>query len=128
MSYDNALTALGDRIESDGPMARSAFVMHPFIVPTLIMVTFEMAYIVHKKRSVNFCGIQFDEGRRVKVGLKSWFLRNAVAGISFALIVTGMVVNLDMVHTSHVDDTAGNVGLLKVFEGGEGGWEGQLHR
>ena len=52
MSYDNSLTALGDLLDGDGPMARSSFVLHPFIVPTLIMVTFEMAYIVHKKRSV----------------------------------------------------------------------------
>mmetsp|Transcript_16345 Transcript_16345/g.33298 ORF Transcript_16345/g.33298 Transcript_16345/m.33298 type:complete len:343 (-) Transcript_16345:52-1080(-) len=131
MTYDNSLTALGDILESDGPMAKSAFVLHPFIVPTLIMVTFEMAYIVHKKRSVNFCGIQFDEGRRVKVGLKSWILRNAVFCLSTALIVTGAVVNFDLVHSSHVDDTAGNVGLLRVFEGvteAGGGVEGQVHR
>ena len=40
-------------------------------------------------------------------------------------------MNFDLVHSSHVDDTAGNVGLLRVFEGvtaAGGGVEGQVHR
>jgi hypothetical protein len=65
---------------------------------------------------VKFCGIQFDEGRRVKTTYKSWLLRNFVGIIAGCLIGIGVVVNFDLVHIRHIDPEAGNVSWLELFE------------
>ena len=39
-------------------------IFRPFEVPILLIVIFEITYLVHKRRSVNFCAMYFDEGVR----------------------------------------------------------------
>ncbi|MGH7974625.1 MAG: hypothetical protein ACREBR_03800 [bacterium] len=51
------------------------------IVPIFLNVIYEITYLVHKRRSVKFCGLFFDEGKRVKVittPVRSFVLRNFI--------------------------------------------------
>eukprot|EP00520_Triparma_pacifica_P012691 CAMPEP_0118654804 /NCGR_PEP_ID=MMETSP0785-20121206/12586_1 /TAXON_ID=91992 /ORGANISM="Bolidomonas pacifica, Strain CCMP 1866" /LENGTH=380 /DNA_ID=CAMNT_0006547491 /DNA_START=110 /DNA_END=1252 /DNA_ORIENTATION=- len=116
MVYDNFVMALGDSISTSDGVAKSVFVLHPFIVPSILMTSFEITYLVHKRRSVKFCGIQFDEGRRVKTTFKSWLLRNIMTIIATCLIGIGVVVNFDLVQIQHIAPEAGNVSWLELFE------------
>lgn len=38
---------------------KAVFVLQTFEVPILLIVVFEVTYLVHKRRSVNFCGMYF---------------------------------------------------------------------
>jgi len=116
MVYDNFVMASGDRISDKDAIAKSVFIFHPFIVPSILMTTFEITYLVHKRRSVRFCGIQFDEGRRVKTTFNSWLLRNIVGMIAGCLIGIGVIVNFDLVQIQLIDPQAGNVSWLEIFE------------
>lgn len=80
------------------------------------MITFEITYLVHKRRSVNFCGIQFDEGRRIKTTIKSWLLRNFVGIVAGCLAAIGVCVNFDLVQVRHIDPDAGNTSWLDLFD------------
>jgi len=50
MSYDNLVMAVSTSmdVDIDGPVADLLFILHPFIVPTLLMVTFEATYFVRR--------------------------------------------------------------------------------
>ncbi|GMH85997.1 hypothetical protein TrVE_jg10153 [Triparma verrucosa] len=126
MSLDNLVMYLSDSISSDHWIGVTAFVVHPFVTPVLLMTTFEITYLVHKRRSVNLLGIKFDEGRRVKTGWKSWVLRNLVGVGGLGLAGVGVVVNFDLVQNKHVDPEAGNVSWMSVFD--EGDLEMQVHK
>jgi len=121
MVYDNLVMGVSSSMEVDidGPVADLLFILHPFIVPTLLIVTFEATYFVHKTRSVKFCGINFDEGRRIRTSNASWLLRNAVGILSLFLIVIGVTVNFELVWTDHKDKAAGTEGWLSIFDKGE---------
>lgn len=83
-------------------------------VPMLLMVIFEVCYLIHKRRSVNFCGMFFDEGRRVKIlstMFRSWMLRNVIRLLSLTLLCTGIVVNFHWdIKEDDVNDLAGRAG------------------
>ena len=81
----------------DNPFVRAIIILQTLEVPILLVVTFEITYLVHKRRSVNFCGIYFDEGVRVKsTALMSFLLRNSVRLLALALLVTGLTIDFDL--------------------------------
>lgn len=126
MSLDNFIMYFGSNLSDSGILAKTTFILHPFVTPILLMTTFEITYLVHKRRSVNFLGIKFDEGRRIKTGLKSWVLRNVVGVVGLCLAGVGVVVNFDLVQNKHIDEEAGNVSWMSVFD--EGDLEMQVHK
>ena len=71
-------------------------------VPILLVATFELTYLVHKRRSVNFCGMFFDEGQRIRrlitTPIKSFVLRNFIRAIAVFLTVLNILVNFELVN------------------------------
>jgi hypothetical protein len=66
-------------------------------VPILLVVIFEITYLVHKRRSVNFCGMYFDDGVRVNnTAFMSCMLRNSIRSLATVLLVMGIVVNFNL--------------------------------
>jgi hypothetical protein len=126
MILENVVQALGTLASDD--VVKSMIVTQPVIVPVLLLVTFEITYLVHKRRSVKFCGISFDEkGRRNKNTFRSWVLRNLVNMLSLTMISVGVVVEFDLLALENVDEDAGKVGWFDLFEF-EGNWEEQTHK
>ena len=81
----------------DNPFVRAIIILQTLEVPILLIVTFEITYLVHKRRSVNFCGIYFDEGVRVNnTALMSFLLRNSVRLLATALLLTGLTIDFDL--------------------------------
>lgn len=79
-----------------------------FEVPILLIVVFEITYLVHKRRSVNFCGMYFDEGVRVKnVAFMSCMLRNSIRTLATVLLVMNLLVNLDLIQSGAPVDEVG---------------------
>uniref|UniRef100_A0A7S4RTW4 Transmembrane protein n=2 Tax=Ditylum brightwellii TaxID=49249 RepID=A0A7S4RTW4_9STRA len=106
----------------DNVWIQIVYVIQAFEVPILLQSTFETCYLVHKRRSVNFCGMYFDEGRRVNRGIattpmKSFILRNFIRAIAVLLLVMGLVVNFDLLrNVVEVDRLAGRAGWWPLFE------------
>ncbi|CAM9246335.1 unnamed protein product [Laminaria digitata] len=75
---------------------------------------FEVAYAVHKRRSVKFCGIVFDQGHRRSVEPCSWFLRNFVRIVAVMIFVVGILVNYDFIVGN--DDKAGGAGYADAAD------------
>lgn len=93
--------------------------LQAFQVPILLMTIFEVCYLTHKRRSVNFCGMFFDEGRRVKIlstMFRSFMLRNLIRILALSLLLIGIVVNF-------------HIGMKydKDVEAGRAGWVALLH-
>lgn len=89
---------------------KAIFVLQTFEVPILLIVVFEITYLVHKRRSVNFCGMLFDEGVRVKnTRFMSFMLRNSIRTLATVLLVMGLVVNFNLFEDGNEakDDLAG---------------------
>jgi len=95
-----------DKNINDSVFLKVVFVLQACQVPILLVTIFELTYIVHKRRSVNFCGMYFDEGRRVQSiitnGFKSFLARNFLRILATLMLATGVVINLDLL--DFVDD------------------------
>lgn len=92
------------------------FVLQATGVPILLLVIFDVCYLIHKRRSVNFCGMFFDEGHRViRVSsvMRSAVCRNLIRIVAFALFVSGLVINFG---DSDQIKQAGKTGWFKLFE------------
>jgi len=110
------------------PLVRAIFVLQAFEVPILLVVMFEVTYLIHKRRSVNFCGMYFDEGRRLNnTQAMSCMLRNSIRSLATVLLVMGLMVNFDFIQSDvHVDELAGRAGWWTLFNE-EGTFEQKLH-
>lgn len=99
------------------------FVLQAIQVPIFLLVIFELTYIVHKRRSVHFCGMFFDEGRlgrRVQgvfsTPVKSFVLRNLIRIISILCLLMGIIANLDLLKDAVQNDKlAGRMGWWMLF-------------
>ncbi|GAB9469123.1 hypothetical protein Gpo141_00006411 [Globisporangium polare] len=61
--FDNVIMATtGIDRAKDSVQAMLAF--HACVTPMILLVCYEIAYLVHKQKSVNFCGISFESGHR----------------------------------------------------------------
>lgn len=71
---------------------------HACVTPMILLVCYEIAYLVHKQKSVNFCGIAFESGHR-RHGLSnrndrpvlSTLLRFAVWMVGLGLLVLNLL-------------------------------------
>lgn len=61
--FDNVIMATTgiDRAKSS---VQAMLAFHACVTPMLLLVCYEIAYLVHKQKSVNFCGISFESGHR----------------------------------------------------------------
>jgi hypothetical protein len=86
-----------------------------FEVPILLIVVFEITYLVHKRRSVNFCGMYFDEGVRVNnTAFMSFMLRNSIRTLAAVLLVMGLIVNFNLLIVQ--EPLAGKAGWTSLAE------------
>jgi hypothetical protein len=115
-----------DKLENDGVddsnydsylFVKAIFILQPFEVPLLLVVVFELTYLVHKSRSVNFCGMDFDEGRRVhNTAVMSCMLRNSIRTLATLLLIMGLIVNLDLIQDNvTIDALVGRAGWHSFF-------------
>lgn len=91
-------------------------------IPILLLVTFDICYLIHKRRSVNFCGLFFDEGHRVirvPSRIRGALTRNSVRILSFTLLVFGLAVNFGIgIGEDKMSPLAGKTGWLELFAAG----------
>ncbi|KAG5175237.1 hypothetical protein JKP88DRAFT_203770 [Tribonema minus] len=114
MCYVNIILALGDSVNNNNPACLLANVVYALVVPLFLVALFEMAYTVHKTRSVKFCGIVFDQGHRINTEPCSWFLRHAVRMCALGLFILGILVYF---HSIGSDDAAAGTGGYTQFGG-----------
>ena len=89
-------------------------------VPILLLTTFEVCYLIHKRRSVNFCSMFFDEGHRVilvPTMVRGFLLRNMIRMIALLLLGMGIVVNFGLgIPKDNISALAGKAGWRSVME------------
>ncbi|POM66254.1 hypothetical protein PHPALM_17912 [Phytophthora palmivora] len=61
--FDNAVMATTG-IDRRRTSTQVMLAVHACVIPMLLLVCYELAYMVHKHKSVNFCGISFESGHR----------------------------------------------------------------
>lgn len=125
--YDELISDDIDNDFDSYPFIQAIFALQTFEVPILLIAVFELTYLVHKRRSVNFCGMYFDEGRRVaNTAIMSCMLRNSIQSLALVLLVMGLMVNFDVINGDvPVDELAGRSGWWPLFQ--EGNWDGKVH-
>ena len=124
--FENATLAASKQIiERDGNandliFLKILFCLQAMEVPILLMVAFDLTYLAHKRRSVNFCGMYFDEGHRVNkiitTPMMSFVLRNLIRAAGIILLTIGIYVNFDInKDASKLGDLAGQTGWYEFF-------------
>jgi hypothetical protein len=106
------------------PLLLILFVLQSIQVPIYLVSIFELTYLIHKRRSVHFLGMYFDEGRlgRTVKGVfstpfKSFLARNFIRMLSTLLFVIYIIVNFDLLpQLNTVDDLAGKTGWATIFK------------
>ncbi|CAM9808589.1 unnamed protein product [Chrysoparadoxa australica] len=111
LCYEYFILALGDTISTDNPAVQVAKTTHALVVPLFLASLFEMAYDVHKKRSVKFFCIVFDQGHRIDTEPCSWLARNFVRLLSLALTVLGILVYYGVIGCDVQSGTTGFIGV-----------------
>lgn len=127
--YDRHIDEDGYENFDSNLFIKVVFVLQSFIVPILLIVVFEITYLVHKRRSVNFCCMYFDEGVRVKnTAFMSCMLRNSIRTLAMFLVVLGLVTNFDIIQTGvdRVDRLAGRAGWW-VLGYEDLDWDGKIY-
>jgi hypothetical protein len=87
-------------MDNDSPLSTLGNVIGPCAIPILLDVLYEVCYLVHKRRSVNFFGLEFDQGHRVKIlssTTRSFVLRNFIRVLALALFAIGILANFEIV-------------------------------
>ena len=72
------------------------------VVPSILVIAFEQAYVVHKRKVANFCCIRFDRGHRLNsttyrsnaMRLSMWFIAGCL--LIFNLAMNILVVRGDL--------------------------------
>lgn len=100
MLYEN-LAILVSAVASDGTndWLRLRGSVQSFIIPGFIVSLYELTYQVHKRRSVGFCGITFDQGHR----------RSRLSGIarfSMWIVAAGILLLQITVNAPYISDPA----------------------
>lgn len=122
-----ALAASGpiiDRQQDDHPLLKIIFVLQATQIPIYLVTIFELTYLVHKRRSVHFCGMFFDEGRlgrRIQgvfgTPVKSFIFRNLIRFVALLCLITGICANLDLLRDKlQTDELAGRTGWWKLWD------------
>mmetsp|Transcript_6434 Transcript_6434/g.9350 ORF Transcript_6434/g.9350 Transcript_6434/m.9350 type:complete len:345 (+) Transcript_6434:168-1202(+) len=125
---NTALAISGHFIKSgnaDNAGLKTIFVLTSFEIPCMLIVVFELSYLIHKRRSVYFCGIFFDEGRRVRQSqdglltsyLMSFLARNFIRCLALCLLVMSIIVNLDLTKSLSESEHVGKTGWYALCRG-----------
>ncbi|GLE03344.1 hypothetical protein PINS_up012234 [Pythium insidiosum] len=90
--FDNAIMATTGLQDRSRAAVRAMLAFHACVVPLILVVCYELAYLVHKQKSVNFCGISFESGHRRILGRNalSTCQRFAVWLVGLALLVLNL--------------------------------------
>lgn len=122
-----ALAASGSiiqaRMDNNGAV-KVVFLLQALEVPIYLVTIFELTYLVHKRRSVHFCGMYFDEGRlgrRVQgvfsTPVKSFVFRNLIRFLALVCLVLGIAANFDLLKDfDELDRLAGRTGWWKLWD------------
>ncbi|KAF0690140.1 Aste57867_18465 [Aphanomyces stellatus] len=90
--YENIILATVG-LDKSYTSVKVMLVFQSCIIPAMLLVCFEIAYLVHKNRSVNFCGISFDSGHRTnRSDVKSNILRFAMWVVGLGLLTLKLLV------------------------------------
>lgn len=88
------------KLISDKSIFRTIYILTALKVPMLLVIIFELTYLVHNRRCVNFCGIQFEESRRIRRNekknlppLKSFLARNMIRALGLCLLALDFFLN-----------------------------------
>jgi len=116
--------AIIDKQMDDYGLLKVVFVLQATQVPIYLVTIFELTYLVHKRRSVHFCGMFFDEGRlgrRVQgvfsTPVKSFVFRHLIRFIALICLITGILANLDLLRERDTnDELAGRTGWWKLWD------------
>ncbi|OQS03356.1 hypothetical protein THRCLA_04345 [Thraustotheca clavata] len=80
-------------VDKNLPSVQVMLALQACIIPFMLLICFEVTYLVHKNKSVNFCGISFESGHRAnRNNFKSTFLRFAVWLVGFLLLLINLYV------------------------------------
>ena len=71
---------------------------------------------MHKRRSVNFCGIKFDAGHRNREVFMSRLMRIITHGLAFALFIFEVVCNTTLHNDLSTATRIGHTAALSGFE------------
>jgi hypothetical protein len=105
-------------------IVKVVFFLQALEAPIYLVTIFELTYLVHKRRSVHFCGMYFDEGRlgrRVQgvfsTPVKSFVFRNLIRFVALVCLVLGIVANFDLLKDrDDLDALAGRTGWWKLWD------------
>jgi len=111
LCIENVLLCFENELDDTMTGVKVFYCFHAGVIPVILIISFEVCYMVHKRRSVNFCHIYFDEGRRVKTHCKSFLLRNAI----YILALFLFCINLVSSFRKDEDIMAGKVGWIQFF-------------
>eukprot|EP00937_MAST-01D_sp_MAST-1D-sp2_P005523 g5523.t1 len=114
VTYDNVVEAA-----RAGPTALSVEIgrtVNAAIVPMCLVLCWEVGYLIHKRRSTNFCCITFDASHRShdKLGMITAFLRFFVWGVALFLFVLTLLVNYAIAFDADGSLSAGTHGLYDL--------------
>ncbi|TYZ62219.1 hypothetical protein PybrP1_007670 [[Pythium] brassicae (nom. inval.)] len=97
--FDNVVMATTGMNHREASV-QTMLAFHACVTPMILLVCYEIAYLVHKQKSVNFCGISFESGHRRHGGgggnsnerpVLSTLLRFAVWMVSIGLLVLNLL-------------------------------------
>lgn len=103
--FDNAIMATTG-IDRRYASTQAMLAFHACVTPMLLLVCYELAYLVHKHKSVNFCGISFESGHRERgsscdnagaassLAKRRWWLSTCLRFIVWLLGCALLVLNL----------------------------------
>ena len=94
MGFEDFTLAANLHESSSERMVKAVVLVHCCTIPVFVIILYEAGYLVHKRRSVTFCGIKFEEKQRV-------IQSNVVAGVArfwirilaLVVLILGFVVN-----------------------------------
>ncbi|KAA0152300.1 hypothetical protein FNF28_07052 [Cafeteria roenbergensis] len=99
-AFDNiavALTLEASTWASLAGLLAARYALQSLSVPLQLLAGFELAYVIRKKRSSNFCCMTFDQGHRKKEGACSSLLRYSVWFLAFVLVFVSTVANAEYI-------------------------------
>lgn len=117
IAFDNIVMATTG-IDESKVSTQAMLAFHACIIPMILLVCYEMAYLVHKQKSVNFCGIRFESGhRRAGRRNQAWAmcLRLTIWLLALGLLFLNLIASYGWVD-EHLQDPARHMELKSVYD------------
>jgi len=100
LMYQNILLSLADEIDRYSALVYIGGIFEAAIIPFMLSYTFELAYVLHKHRFLQFFGIEFKKGHRNQLSIISWILRSIIHLISIVFIALKITINVSRIKTN----------------------------